>query len=122
VAIPDLQGALWAWVQTLPPWQSDLLRRLTMLEVVSEDELAGATRMVLGSFGIGDPNTGAPVPLPALAKSNVHRVVQILALHDLVGVGSVELDQRLDFLPDGLTIVYGETGSGKSYPFGLPRG
>ena len=112
MAVPDLQGALWAWVQTLPAWQSDLLRRLTTIEDVSDDDIEDATRIVLTFFGSDD--AGSPVPLPALAAPTAHRVTQILALKDLVAVGSIEAGQRLDFLPDGLTIVFGETGSGKS--------
>ena len=50
MALPDLQGALWAWVQGLPPWQSDLLRRLAILDVVKEADLAEATQIFSGSF------------------------------------------------------------------------
>lgn len=114
MAIPDLQGALWAWVQTLPPWQSDLLRRLTTLDEITEQDLADATRMVLAVHGIPDPQAVAPIPIPALGVPGEHRAVRILALKDLVGVGSVETQQRLEFAADGLTVIYGETGSGKS--------
>lgn len=114
MTIPDLQGALWAWVQTLPPWQSDLLRRLTLLDDVTDADLDDAARMVLAVHGVADPDAPTPQPIPALVASAQHQTVKLLALHDLVAVGSVETAQRLDFVPDGLTAVYGETGSGKS--------
>jgi len=114
VAIPDLQGVLWAWVQTLPPWQSDLLRRLTTLDDVAEADLDDATRMVLAAHGIPDTGGPAPIPIPTLVGPAEPRMVGILALKELVDVGSVEEGQRLDFAATGLTVVYGETGSGKS--------
>src|ERR1700733_2487870 len=116
MVLPDLQGALWAWVQSLPPWQSDLLRRLAILDVVKEDDLAEATRMVLGAFDAAESGFSgpAPVPLPALAGPALSSVAKILALRDLVAVGSTPTGQRLEFAPTGMTIVYGENGSGKS--------
>jgi AAA domain-containing protein len=114
MALPDLQGALWAWVQALPPWQSDLLRRLTTLEDVPQEALDDAVSMVLTAFDLPQNPPVAAVPIPALVASSSHRATQILALFDLVRVGSVEVGQRLDFGPIGLTVVFGETGSGKS--------
>jgi recombinational DNA repair ATPase RecF len=116
MALPDLQGALWAWVQGLPPWQSDLLRRLAILDVVKEDDLAEATRMVLAAFDVTESGSTAPapVPIPALAGAALSSVAKILALRDLVAVGSTPTGQCLQFAPNGMTVVYGENGSGKS--------
>src|SRR4051812_7459238 len=116
MALPELQGALWAWVQGLPPWQSDLLRRLTILDVVKERDLIEATQMVLGTFDATDGASipPAPVPIPALSAAPSSSVVKILTLRDLVAVGSTPTGQNLAFAPTGLTVVYGENGSGKS--------
>jgi energy-coupling factor transporter ATP-binding protein EcfA2 len=114
MGLPDLQGELWAWVQSLPPWQSDLLRRLTALEEVTQDALIDAVRMVMTAHGLPTDPPVAPIPIPALVAGAQQRVTKILALRDLVAVGSVETGQRLDFGTDGLTVVFGETGSGKS--------
>ncbi len=114
MAVPDLQGALWAWVQSLPPWQSDLLRRLTTLEDATASAIDDAHNMVLTAFGVPVRSPVAPVPLPALVGTSARRASQILAMSDFVAVGAVESGQRLDFGSDGLSIVFGETGSGKS--------
>lgn len=114
MAVPDLQGTLWAWVQSLPPWQSDLLRRLTTIEDVTTDAIDDAVNMVLTAFGIPTRSATAPAPLPALVGTSARRASQILAMSDFVAVGAVEAGQRLDFGPKGLSIVFGETGSGKS--------
>lgn len=116
MVLPDLQGALWAWVQGLPPWQSDLLRRLAILDVVKEGDLAEATHMVLGAFDATENGSTAPVPdpIPALGGAVQSAVAKVLALRDLVAVGSTPAGQCLQFAPTGLTVVYGENGSGKS--------
>lgn len=116
MALPDLQGTLWAWVQTLPPWQSDLLRRLTTLDEITEEALKDATRMVVASFGYQTtPPAASPVPLPALVVAPEEAAsTRILALKDLQSVGSIEAGQRLEFGANGLTVIFGETGSGKS--------
>ncbi len=116
MALPDLHGALWAWVQTLPAWQSDLLRRLTTLDEITEDALKDATRMVVATFGYQTtPAAANAVPLPALVvAAEEAATTRILALKDLQSVGSIESGQRLEFGETGLTVIFGETGSGKS--------
>lgn len=113
---PDLQGALWAWVQSLPPWQSDLLRRLSTIDELDEESFNDALRMVVASFSVDTEEQAAqPEPMPALVSTGkVAAATSILALRDLTSVGSIEAGQRLDFALEGLTIVFGETGSGKS--------
>lgn len=98
----------------MPPWQSDLLRRLTTLEDVTPDAIDDALSMVLTAFGVPAKSSTAPVPLPALVGTSTRRASQILAMSDFIAVGAVEAGQRLDFGPNGLSIVFGETGSGKS--------
>lgn len=109
----DLHSSLWQWIQTLPIWQSDLLRRLMTLEDVSDAELDNAVAMVLRHFGVSDSGP-ASQPLSALPSSNKNGTVKILALGNLVDVGAIKDGQRLEFKPDALTIVYGDTGSGKT--------
>lgn len=113
----DLQISLAQWIKTLPDWQSDLLRRLTIIDDVSLNELEDATKMLLASLGVAHPaasGAAQAIPISASIDPKVHRVTQVVAMQNLVGVGAIESRQRLDFKLDGLTIVYGETGSGKS--------
>ncbi len=72
--------------------------------------------MVVGSFGFQTtPAAAPPVPIPALlAATEEAASTKILALRDLQAVGSIESGQRLDFGANGLTVIFGETGSGKS--------
>src|SRR5690348_16177620 len=101
MVLPNLQGELWAWVQSLPPWQSDLLRRLTTIEGVSPDALDDAARMVMTAHEAPTSPPVLPIPIPALVDAGSRRVMKLLSLRDLVAVGSVEAGQRLDFGADG---------------------
>ena len=114
--LPDLQAALWAWVQSLPAWQSDLVRRLSTIDRFDQAAVDEAVLVILGAFKVPtDSPTIDPVPLPALVAPALPLVAaKITALSDLVAVGSVEPGQRLEFGADGITLVFGETGSGKS--------
>ena len=71
MALPELQGELWAWVQSLPPWQSDLLRRLTTLEDFTPDALDDAVRMVMTAHDVpmapAASQTAAYMPLLSAA-------------------------------------------------------
>jgi energy-coupling factor transporter ATP-binding protein EcfA2 len=93
-----------------------LLRRLAILDVVKEADLAEATQMVLAAFDAtaNGSSAPAPLPIPALGGAVLSAVAKILALRDLVSVGSTPAGQCLQFAPTGLTVVYGENGSGKS--------
>jgi energy-coupling factor transporter ATP-binding protein EcfA2 len=109
----DLHSSLWQWIQTLPPWQSDLLRRLTALEDFNDGDVEDAVSMVLKYFGFSTDGP-APLPLPGLPATGSRGTAKILSLSNLVNVGAIKDGQRLEFKPDMLTIVYGHTGSGKT--------
>jgi hypothetical protein len=73
--------------------------------------------LLKSAHGIADPHNTIPIKLgpeqigaPAVAG----RLVQITAIKDLVSVNALAEGQRLAIHPMGLTIVYGENGTGKS--------
>jgi energy-coupling factor transporter ATP-binding protein EcfA2 len=70
--------------------------------------------MVLTAHGVAVDGPVEPVAIEALVGNAERRATRILAVSDLVSVGSVDPGQRLDFAAVGLTLVYGENGSGKS--------
>ncbi|MFZ5825388.1 MAG: AAA family ATPase [Bacillota bacterium] len=113
-----VQAAIWAWVETLPAWQSDLVRRLCANTSLNESELQQVKRNLLAEVGL--PDSG-PVekPIPAKlgdipADAAVSGSVRLRAIGDLKNVGAIEPGQRLVFSRDGLTVIYGDNGAGKS--------
>jgi energy-coupling factor transporter ATP-binding protein EcfA2 len=105
------------WSQTLPAWQSDAIARLFAKEVLSDADLDDLFALMKMEHGIPDPkgraaNKLSAEQIPAQALPNTH--VRLIALKNLRHVNRIADNQRLSFSPSGLTVIYGDNGSGKS--------
>ncbi len=105
------------WSQTLPAWQSDAIARLFAKEVLSDADLDDLFALLKVEHGIPDPKgrtanklSAEQIPAPALLNTQV----KLLALKNLRHVNRIAGNQRLGFSPSGLTVIYGDNGSGKS--------
>jgi hypothetical protein len=105
------------WSKLLPAWQSDAIRRLFAGAELSADDLDDLYALLKDEHGIPDPKgrqavrlTADDVPVPSIAGTKV----TLLALKNLRHVNRIAEEQRLPFSPTGMTVVYGDNGSGKS--------
>lgn len=112
--------AIFKWTQEdLKPWQSDAVRRLlTQYELANTDK-AEILAMLKESHGLGDVTKPAIKPqpltrshLPSLSSST--KVITLKAIEDLVNVNAIPNGSHIYFGHQGLTVIYGENGSGKS--------
>ncbi|MCK9744149.1 hypothetical protein [Pseudomonas syringae] len=108
-----------AWSDRLPPWRQDALRRLCIQGAWNEADLEEILDLAKQHHGIRNAMEPAPEPIrfaadhfPAEAYRD--RTVVLTSLHTLVDVGKIPSDQALTFQLQGLTIVYGGNGAGKS--------
>jgi hypothetical protein len=113
-----LRDDLYMWLSTLPAWQRDLARRLASRPQLDAEEYAEALLIVRNAHGALADGRDVPDPclltlddLPASASTGAPRLT---AFGRLRGVGAVSGDHELHFLPDGLTVVYGQNAVGKS--------
>jgi len=105
------------WSVGLPAWQQDAIVRLFnkgKLDVADFDDLYA---LLKSAHTISDPKgrvasklAAGHVPTPQAANS----VVRLTALKNLRHVNALAEKQTLTFQPDGLTVIYGNNGSGKS--------
>lgn len=111
----SIREGLYAWLTSLPLWQQELARRLiavTDLDDASSDEVL---ELVLQEVCSGEPASSVEAlrldefPDPGSARS-----ARLTSVGSLVGVGAAARDQVLQFVGDGLTVVYGANGAGKS--------
>lgn len=106
-----------SWSQSLPAWQSDAIARLFMNEVLSSNDLDDLFALLKAEHGIPDPkgrvvNKLSPSQIPVPALPNNH--IKLVALKNLRYVNKIANNQRLPFIINGMTIIYGDNGSGKS--------
>lgn len=106
-----------SWVRGLAPWQSDAVGRLFTNATLTPGDLDDLYALLKAEHGIPDPKERTPSPLaddkiPVGAQPNVH--FKLLAMKNLVNVNAIAENQRLKFGPKGLTVIYGDNGSGKS--------
>lgn len=101
------------WVATRPWWQQQALVRIARGEELQEPDFEEIARQLVAGEVPESPEGGW---LAGLAQSpeTVDEPVRLLALRGVSNVNSLASGQELTFFPDGLTVVFGNNGSGKS--------
>lgn len=104
--------------QSCPAWQQDVIRRLYTQTEFTEQDHQDALMMLKAEIGLsveGDPIQPHPLALEHLVTKKVdspdvvlHQMSEITNVNKLLG------DQTLRFAPKGMTVIFGENGSGKS--------
>lgn len=105
------------WSAELPAWQRDAIARLFAKGKLDHSDEEDIYALLKSEYGIPDPKdrvAGALDAAQVAAPFAEGKLIQIVALRDLKHVNALAEDQRLSFAPAGLTIIYGDNGSGKS--------
>lgn len=98
------------WSGQRPGWQRDALRRLVVEEELTAQDVEDLTALCK------DPD----LPTEPLSKDHLAAPdaglppVQLRSIHGVQNVNALAEGQRLNFIPAGVTVVYGDNGSGKS--------
>lgn len=111
--IHDIGG----WLSQQPMWLSDCARRLLTQVVLSPGDKADLVALVKVHHGFKDPKGRQPVPLdqsqiPVAAQEGAD--IRLRALKSPLNLNAIDSQQSLTFQVDGLTVVYGYNGVGKS--------
>ncbi|MDE0522238.1 MAG: AAA family ATPase [Boseongicola sp.] len=98
------------WSQTRPDWQRDALRQL-----ISSADASTIDIDRLEAICIGERTDASYLSETDVApESTPGKAVAISKLHSLEGVNALVPGQELDVAQNGITIIYGDNGSGKS--------
>lgn len=105
------------WSKSLPEWQSDAVARLLAKQTLTTEDLDDLFALLKAAHGILDPKDRKPKPLtadqiPAPVKATTH--VELCAMKNMRHVNAIAENQRLAFSTKGMTVIYGDNGSGKS--------
>ncbi len=106
----DALQAILAWSKDRPPWQRDALRRLVVHGELSVNDIDQLTALCKDSSLASEPLAEGHITAqrsgaPTVALKNMRGVQNVNALTER---------QTLNFIPKGITIVYGDNGAGKS--------
>lgn len=107
------------WAGTLRDWQSDAVRRLLTASTLDETDKREIVAMLKARHGLEDPQNPAPKPLPlkagdisgaqvASGRAILKEIAQIRNVNALTDGTSLQFGHQ------GLTVIYGENGTGKS--------
>ena len=109
-----------AWANALPAWQADAVRRLL---IAGEQPLSDQDYSEILAFAKADlklapsPDNVKPIP-PAAGKFSgapaTTVAVKLLSISDVRNVNIIKSGQTQPFAESGVTVVYGDNGSGKS--------
>ena len=106
------------WTTTsLTGWQRDATRRLFQKQSLDPQDYDDLYAMLKSAHGIVDPHNLQPIPfaqshLPAQVAGTSPVILKVM--RDLKNVNRIASGQKLEFKPKGVTIVYGDNGSGKT--------
>lgn len=101
-----------SWAASRPWWQQKALARIASGEVLTARDHADIAQSLFEPPESA-PNGGWFAQL-APAEATKDETVRILAVRGLENVNRLAADQELTFSPDGITVVFGNNGSGKS--------
>lgn len=107
-----------AFAQTRDPWQRDLIRRICTQTELTQRDIEEALSMLKAHHSLV-PEDQALTPEPMTADHlPFHRAetppVILNSIEAIENVNRLATGQTLHFATDGITLVYGDTGSGKS--------
>jgi len=98
------------WAENRPAWQRDALRRLVIGETLDDLAIVELTKLCL------DP-TRAHTPISQshiVAESIAAEPISLVSIKNPTAINALASQQELSFEPSGLTVIYGDNGSGKS--------
>lgn len=120
----DITKELLDWAANLPPWQQDALRRLVSVDVLDASHEEEVTHILKASKGIVlplPPPTPVPIQVSHLPVKPSSAAKKLKGIHNIKSVNLL-VGKEIEFSENGLTVVYGENGSGKSGYVRILRG
>lgn len=105
------------WSVGLPVWQQDAIARLFSKGALDAADFDDLYAILKSSHGINDPKGRVATKLAAgqvAAAQAANSITRLATIKNVRHVNALAEKQTLTFQPDGLTVIYGNNGSGKS--------
>ena len=98
------------WAEKRPAWQKDALRRLVTGEAVDDQAIAELTELCLDPARTHTPISQSHI----VAETSAAEPISLVSIKNPTAINALASQQELSFEPSGLTVIYGDNGSGKS--------
>ena len=110
------QEIILEWSEKRRDWQRDALRRIVTDGSIPDENISELLLLCKKDHGDHTPNIEAEILTRDHLSSNPSQEenVRLLSLENVIGVNQLAQDQKLTFVEQGLTVIYGENGTGKS--------
>lgn len=105
-----------SWCQNIPDWQSDTVRRLLKGKLTSSD-CDDVYAIMKATKGLADASGRKALPLSENdipTSTTIGNSVVLTAIRDLKNVNAIAEGKSLPISPEGITVIFGVNGSGKS--------
>jgi len=106
-----LEERIIAWSKERPMWQREIMRRVATGDVLSGGDYDRLLEDIVQAKEVPEPQFGLE-QFPQTKSDDLP--VCLLAIEKPEHVNALESNEPLTFEPNGLTIIYGDNGSGKS--------
>ncbi|MBD8825730.1 AAA family ATPase [Pseudomonas sp. CFBP 13602] len=108
----------WA-ASDLSDWEADIVRRLLLNKTLPTQDLKEVIDNVFITYGIAEHNEkkicSVPTTNSEIAGEIVASVsVRLCNIHNAQNINAISSESKLPFSHNGITLIYGENGSGKS--------
>ncbi|MDJ0354395.1 ATP-binding protein [Pseudarthrobacter sp. PH31-O2] len=116
----SLEADIARWIGTRPTWQQQIFSSLCKGDPIGEaaiDQIA--EDLLTGSDAVADALQLSASDIPGGAA--ISDPVRLLQLRNVEGINALASGQTLTFSGSGLTVIYGDNGSGKSGYGWVPR-
>jgi energy-coupling factor transporter ATP-binding protein EcfA2 len=98
------------WAEKRPAWQRDALRRLVTGDVLDDQAITELTELCLDPVRAHTPISQSHI----VAETNAAEPISLVSIKNPTAINALASQQELSFEPAGLTVIYGDNGSGKS--------
>jgi hypothetical protein len=98
------------WSMNRPAWQRDALRRLISSGELSNSDIDELTTICLDPNAPSEPLASAHIKSEGISGE----AISLIRIEHPTGINALPKDQTLEFAKHGLTVIYGDNGSGKS--------
>lgn len=101
---------LLTWAERRPAWQRDALRRLVTGETLDDQVIVELTELCLDTARTHTPIAQSHI----VAETSAAEPISLVSIKNPTAINALASQQELSFESTGLTVIYGDNGSGKS--------